>query len=65
MGEDHPGGPYLGGDPVIRNDHDGNRGFATYDAQHPDGGLTGKEEEPPPGYEDVVAGSRGGCYHTQ
>ncbi len=51
LGQEHPGGPYVG-NPVIRNDMDGG-GVRRYD-----GSDTRAVEDLPPGYDEVVAETR-------
>lgn len=53
LGEDHPGGPYVG-DPVIRNNLDG----GSEGVQRYDGSSTRVVEDLPPGYDEVVAETR-------
>lgn len=53
LGEEHPGGPYIG-NPVIRNDvGGGSEGVQRYD-----GSGTRAAEDLPPGYDEVVAETR-------
>lgn len=53
LGEDHPGGPYVG-DHVIRSDLDG----GSEGVQRYDGSSTRVVEDLPPGYDEVVAETR-------